>query len=83
MANVNIKVFTTSTCPWCVKVKDFLNEKKVKFTEVNVGEDEAGRNEMIEKSGQMGVPVIEIEKEGKDPMIIVGFDKDALEEAIA
>ena len=83
MAKMNIKVYTTNTCPWCVKAKDFLKAKKIKFTEVNVSEDENGRNELIEKSGQMGVPVIEIEKEGSEPIIIVGFDKEALEEAIA
>ncbi|MBI4153250.1 glutathione S-transferase N-terminal domain-containing protein [Candidatus Woesearchaeota archaeon] len=83
MAKVNVKVYTTSTCPWCVRAKEFLKMKNIKFTEINVGEDEKGRNEMLEKSGQMGVPVIEIEKEGREPVIIIGFDKDAIQEAVS
>ena len=83
MVKVNVKVYTTSTCPWCVRAKEFLKMKNVKFTEVNVNEDEKGREEMMEKSGQMGLPVIEIEKEGREPVIIIGFDKDAIQEAIS
>ena len=83
MVKVNVKVYTTSTCPWCVRAKEFLKMKNVKFTEVNVNEDEKGREEMMEKSGLMGVPVIEIEKEGREPVIIIGFDKDAIQEAIS
>ena len=83
MVKVNVKVYTTSTCPWCVRAKEFLKMKNVKFTEVNVNEDEKGREEMMEKAGQMGVPVIEIEKEGREPVIIIGFDKDAIQEAIS
>ncbi len=83
MAKVDVKVYTTSTCPWCVKAKSFLTQKKVKFTELNVGMDEKARNDMLEKSGQMGVPVIEITKEGQKPTIIIGFDQEAIEEALA
>ena len=62
--------------------KDFLKQHKVKFEELNVTTDEKARKDMIEKSGQMGVPVIEISKAGEEGTIIVGFDKEALEEAL-
>ena len=74
----NITVWSTPTCPFCHKLKDFLKEKKVKFKDINVAEDRKALDEMVEKSGQMGVPVIDI-----DGKIIVGFDKTAIERAIA
>ncbi|MFH1849999.1 MAG: glutaredoxin domain-containing protein [archaeon] len=73
-----VRVFSTPTCPWCRKVKDFLAEKKVRFTELDVSSDETARNEMIERSGQMGVPVVDI-----DGTIIVGFDAEKISEALA
>ena len=78
MTEHKVKVYSTKTCPWCHKVKDMLNEKKVKFEDIDVGADQKAANEMVEKSGQMGVPVIDI-----DGTIIVGFDKEALEKALA
>ncbi len=69
-----IKVYSTPTCPWCVKLKEFLNEKKVEYEDIDVSTNHEAAKEMIEKSGQMGVPQTEIN--GK---IIVGFDKDAIE----
>lgn len=73
-----VKVYSTKTCPWCIKVKEFLKEKNVKFENIDVGDDKKAAEEMVEKSGQMGVPVTDIG--GK---IIVGFDKDAIEKALA
>jgi len=78
MAEHKVKVYSTKTCPWCHKVKDFLKEKKVKFEDIDVGADQKAANEMVEKSGQMGVPVTDI-----DGTIIVGFDKDAIEKSLA
>jgi glutaredoxin 3 len=75
---VKVTVYSTPTCPWCKKVKDWLNEHKVDFTELNVAEDNAAREEMIDKSGQMGVPVIIVE--GHDPL--VGFDEEKLKEVL-
>ncbi|MBX9136471.1 MULTISPECIES: glutaredoxin family protein [unclassified Clostridium] len=72
-----IKVYSTESCPWCVKAKQYLKSKNIEYIEVNVGEDMEGREEMIKLSGQMGVPVINI-----DGKIIVGFDKMAIDEAI-
>ena len=72
-----VKVYSTSTCPYCVTVKEYLNEKGVEFEGIDVSSDQAAAQEMIEKSGQMGVPVIDIEGE-----IIVGFDKSKIDEAL-
>jgi glutaredoxin 3 len=82
MSQAKVKVYTTPTCPWCQRVKEYFKQKKVKFEEVNVAEDEKARNDLVEKSGQMGVPVIEIEKGDEEPVIIVGFDQEALQEAL-
>ena len=73
-----VKVYSTPTCPWCVKVKEFLKEKNVEFENIDVSENEDAAKEMMEKSGQMGVPQIEIN--GK---VIVGFDKEAIEAELA
>jgi len=78
MKQHKVKVYSTSTCPWCHKTKEFLNEKGIKFEDINVGLNQKAANEMVEKSGQMGVPVIDI-----DGKIIVGFDKEELEKALS
>jgi glutaredoxin-like YruB-family protein len=72
-----VKVYSTPTCPYCHLVKEFLTQKRVKFEDINVAEDHEAAQEMIEKSGQMGVPQIEIN--GK---IIVGFDREAIEQEL-
>lgn len=69
----SVKVYTTSTCPYCAMVKNFLKERNVPFEELDVGKDRNALNEMVKKSGQIGVPVVDIE--GK---IIVGFDREAI-----
>ena len=75
---MKVKEYSKKTCPWCIKVKEFLKEKNVKFENIDVGEDQKAANEMVEKSGQMGVPVTEI-----NGQIIVGFDKETIEKALA
>ena len=77
MAIPKVKVYTTPICPWCVKTKEFLKENKVSYEEVNVASDSKAAEEMIHKSGQMGVPVIDINGE-----IIVGFNKIAMKKAL-
>ena len=72
-----VTIFTTPTCPWCKKTKEFLKSKRIPYKEYNVAEDEKARNKMIEKSGQMGVPVLEIGNK-----IIVGFNPDGILEAL-
>ncbi len=74
-----VTVYSTPTCPWCHKVKDFLKEHSIEFEDKDVSSDESARNEMLEKTGQMGVPVIDIE--GNDP--IVGFDQGAIKKALS
>ena len=74
---MKVRIFTTPSCVWCAKTKEFLKDKKIKYVEVDVSSDQKAAHEMIEKSGQMGVPVIDI-----DGQIIVGFDKPALERAL-
>jgi len=74
---MNVKVYSTPTCPWCHRTKEFLKEKKIDFKDINVAEDQAAAKEMVDKSGQMGVPVVDI-----DGTIIIGFDKPALEKAL-
>ena len=72
-----ITVYSTPMCPWCNVLKDFLKEKNIEFEDIDVSKDQEKAKEMIEKSGQMGVPQIEIN--GK---IIVGFDKPAIEKEL-
>jgi len=74
---MKVLVYSTSSCPWCVRVKDFLKGKKIAFTDIDVSEDESAANEMVEKSGQMGVPVIDVDGE-----IIIGFDRPKLEKVL-
>ena len=74
---MSVTVYSTNSCPWCVKAKDFLKDNKVAFKEVNVAEDSKGLQDMEEKSGQRGVPVIDA-----NGTIIVGFDRDALKAAL-
>ncbi|MEM4554652.1 MAG: glutaredoxin domain-containing protein [Candidatus Anstonellaceae archaeon] len=71
-------VYSTKTCPFCIMAKRYLTQKGVKFIDYDVGSDQKKAFEMIAKSGQMGVPVLDIK--GK---IIVGFDKQAIDEALA
>ncbi len=73
----NVTIYTTNTCGYCKMAKDFFVSNGVSYTEYNVGTDLERRKEMIEKSGQMGVPVIFVGEE-----IIVGFDKPRLSELL-
>lgn len=79
---MGIKVYSIPTCPFCKKTKEFLKEKGIEFEDVNVMEDEKGREEVLKKTGQTNVPVIEIDKSG-EYVIIVGFEKEKLEQALA
>lgn len=63
-------VFTTPTCPWCNRAKAYLRQQKIPFREVDVSRDAAAARDLVRRTGQMGVPVIEIN--GRP---IVGFDR--------
>lgn len=69
----NVTIYSTPTCHFCQMTKDFLNEKGIAYTEHNVASDLEKRQEMIQKSGQMGVPVIFVGDE-----MIIGFDQGRL-----
>jgi glutaredoxin-like YruB-family protein len=72
-----VAIYTTETCSYCKMAKDFFVKNNVPFQEYNVGTDLEKRQEMIEKSGQMGVPVITV---GDD--LVVGFNKGKLEQLL-
>ncbi len=69
--NMEVKVFSTPTCPYCRQLKEFLNSNKVNFTDVDVSKDTKAREYVVEKTNQMGVPVLEA-----DGKFVVGFDRE-------
>lgn len=72
-----VKVYTTNTCPWCDKAKGYLKSKGIEFEELNVQDDMMAREEMIKKSKQLGVPVLDV-----NGTIIIGFDRPAIDTAL-
>lgn len=74
---MEVKVYSTPTCSWCIKTKAFLKENKVDFKTIDVSADEAAAKEMVEKSGQMSTPVIDV-----DGTIVVGFDEEKLRKVL-
>ena len=68
-----VRVFSTPSCPYCVTLKEFLKENNIGFEDIDVSQNKAASDEMIEKSGQMGVPVVDIDGE-----IVIGFDKEKI-----
>jgi len=75
---MKVLVYSTPTCPYCVKAKEYFADNKIDFVDYNVAENIEKAKEMVQKSGQMGVPVIEIGEK-----ILIGFDPIAVEEALA
>jgi glutaredoxin-like YruB-family protein len=72
-----VTIYSTPSCHYCHAAKDFFTEHNVAYTEHNVAEDQGKRMEMIEMTGQMGVPVIRIEDD-----VIVGFDEEKIKELL-
>ena len=70
-------IYSTPTCVYCRMAKEFFKKNNVQYTEHNVAEDDAAREEMVQKSHQLGVPVIDINGE-----IHVGFNRSELERAL-
>ncbi len=68
-----VRVFSTQMCPYCVTLKEFLKGHDIEFEDIDVSQDKTALDEMVKKSGQMGVPVIDI-----DGRIIIGFDKEKI-----
>jgi glutaredoxin-like YruB-family protein len=74
----DVVVYSTKTCPYCVIAKRYLSEKGVKYVDYDVGADQGKAIEMLTKTGQMGVPVLDIKGS-----VIVGFDRMAIDRALS
>lgn len=74
---MNVTVYSTPSCPYCTMAKDYLRKKQVPFQDVDVSRDEAKAMEMVRKSGQMGVPVLDI-----GGRILVGYRPADIEKAL-
>lgn len=72
-----VKIYSTPTCPYCVRVKQFMKDNAIVFEDIDVSMNQEAAQEMIKKSGQMGVPVVDINGE-----LIVGFDKERIKKAL-
>ncbi|MDP3730067.1 MAG: glutaredoxin domain-containing protein [Candidatus Omnitrophota bacterium] len=72
-----VKVYSTPACPFCVRAKQFLKESAVVFEDIDVSINHEAAQDMIKRSGQMGVPVIDIDGE-----LIVGFDKEKIKKSL-
>ena len=72
-----VVIYSTPTCPFCMRAKQFLKENAIAFEDIDVSGDQAAAQRMIDRSGQMGVPVLDIDGE-----IVVGFDKEKIKEAL-
>lgn len=71
---MSVKVYSTPTCPWCKVTKNYLKSKNIPFEDLDVSKDRDAAMEMIQKSGQRGVPVVDI-----NGNIIVGFDQRSID----
>jgi glutaredoxin 3 len=78
MAEKNVVVYSAPTCPYCAMVKQYLSQKGVAYTEHDLSKDASKAREMVEKTGQMGIPVIIIDKN-----IVIGFNKARIDELLA
>ncbi len=78
MSDKTVAVYSTPICPYCHQAKQYLQEKGVPFTDYNVATDMEARNAMVQKSGQLGVPVIVV-----DGQVVVGFNRGKLDELLS
>jgi glutaredoxin 3 len=74
-----IIIYSTKTCPYCTKVKEWMKKHNIYYTELDITDNEEAADKMISESKQMGVPVIKISEKGAIKRIIVGYDIEALE----
>ena len=74
----SVKIYSTPNCPYCKLAKQFLAENNIPFEDIDVSVNQLAAQEMISRSGQMGVPVIDI-----DGQIVVGFDKNKIKQFLA
>lgn len=73
-----VKIYSTPSCPYCIKAKQFLKENNINFEDIDITQNQARAEEMIQKTGQIGVPVLDIDGE-----IIVGFNKAAISKSLS
>ena len=78
MTDKQVVIYSTPTCPYCKRAKDYLTRKGISYTEHNVAIDRAAAKEMVKKSGQLGVPVILIDGE-----VLIGFNQTQLDKVLA
>ena len=69
-----VTVFSTPTCPWCVRARDYLNANKIAFEDIDISQDQAAATTMVQKSGEIGVPQLWI-----DDDVVVGFDQATID----
>lgn len=74
---MGVVVYSTKSCPWCTKAKEFLDSLKIPYESIDVGVDKEAAAEVVQKTRQRGVPVVKIGER-----YIVGFDKDAIQSAL-
>lgn len=78
MADKQVVIYSTPTCPYCKRAREYLTRRNIPFREYNVAADRKAAKEMVKKSGQFGVPVITVDGE-----VLIGFHHDRLEEMIS
>lgn len=79
MADKKVVIYSTPTCPYCAKTREYLSQKQIHFTDYNVAADRDKARELIDKTKQMGVPAIIID----DKDIVIGFDPQRLDELLS
>jgi len=70
---MTVKVYTTPSCPYCYTLKAFLKDRNVAFEDIDVSQDEKIKDELVKKTGQLSVPIVDIDGE-----IVVGFDREKI-----
>ncbi len=78
MADKSVIIYSTPTCPYCKRAKEYLSQKGISYTDYDVASDRDTAKEMIQKSGQMGVPVILV-----DDQLVAGFNQSKLDELLS
>ncbi|MBN2097521.1 MAG: glutaredoxin family protein [Candidatus Omnitrophica bacterium] len=73
----NVKVYSTPTCPYCIRLKQFLKDNNIQFEDIDVASNQQAAQEMVDKTGQMGVPVVNIDGE-----VVVGFDREKISQLL-
>jgi len=81
---MKITIYSTPTCPWCLLAKKYFDGKKIEYENIDVSANQEKAQEMVDISGQLGVPVIVMEKDENDnrPTVIIGFNKEQIEKIL-